>query len=104
MRRSIHAVHRDYADGVVLDRKLVRSIMGADLFAIGRDLVDEGARREARAAFLAAVGYRPTARALGWTLVLSLPARASERAGRRLVSLKRLISQPDVTGATRWSG
>lgn len=101
MRRSSYAVHRDYADGVT-DRHLVRTILATDLFVIGRDLVDAGRRREARAAFRAALRHRPMPRALAWAAVLSLPPRVGQLAGERLVEAKRVIAPPNASAA-RWS-
>jgi glycosyltransferase involved in cell wall biosynthesis len=102
MRRSTYAVHRGYA-GEIADRALVRETLALDLFAIARDTVDAGRPREARAAFLAALRYRPMPRALAWALVLSLPERLRELAGERLVALKQLVAPPDTSAAARWS-
>ena len=102
MRRSTHAVHRTYA-GQIADRGLVRDTLAADLFAIGRDTVGAGRPREARAAFRAALRYRPLPRALAWALVLCLPAGPRELAGERLIALKHLLAPPESAAETRWS-
>lgn len=100
MRRSTFAVHRRYA-AHVRNRRLVRRTLASDLFAIARDTVDRGLPRQARGLFLAASRYRPSARALGWALVLSLPGRVRERAGRIAVAMKRAIAPPRAL-AERW--
>jgi glycosyltransferase involved in cell wall biosynthesis len=102
MRRSTYAVHRGYADDIA-DKGLVRRTLARDLFAIGRDTVDAGRPREARAAFLAALRHRPMPRALAWALVLSLPPGVRERSGAGLVALKRYAAPPDTSAAARWA-
>jgi glycosyltransferase involved in cell wall biosynthesis len=102
MRRSTYAVHRGYADDIA-DKELVRDTLARDLFAIARDTVDAGQPREARAAFLAALRYRPMPRAFAWALVLSLPIGVREQMGAALVAVKRAALPPDTSPAARWS-
>jgi glycosyltransferase involved in cell wall biosynthesis len=102
MRHSTHAVHRTHA-GEIADPGLVRDTLASDLFAIARDSAAAGRPREARAAFLAALRYRPMPRAIAWALVLSLPPGAREAAVRRLVAIKRRLDPPESPATARWS-
>ncbi len=73
--RSCCQVHRWHAHQV--SPRLVRSVRAMDLFRLGRYLVDAGHPRQGRSAFTASLRQSFMPRALGWTLVLSLPnARA----------------------------
>jgi glycosyltransferase involved in cell wall biosynthesis len=88
MHRGEHEVHRRHAS-LPDDRQLVRRVLARDLSNIGRALGDLDRPREARAAFVASLRQRPTARVLAWVLVLSAPARCRDPLARRLVTLKR---------------
>jgi glycosyltransferase involved in cell wall biosynthesis len=95
MRQCSYEVRRRYAPDIS-DRGEVRRMLGSDLFAIGRALVNEGQPREARKAMRRSLRYgRGTggastwARALAWVAVLSLPARAREQTGGVLLGLRR---------------
>jgi glycosyltransferase involved in cell wall biosynthesis len=98
MRQCSYEVRRCYAQDIP-DRAEVSRMLGSDLFAIGRALVDEGRPREARDALRRSLRYgRGTggastwARALAWVAVLSLPARAREQTGDALVGVRRALS------------
>jgi glycosyltransferase involved in cell wall biosynthesis len=94
--RAIHEVHRLHAS-LVDDRQLVRAVLAADLFKIGRLLVDGGHTAEARQAFRRSLRYTTGAtssaslRALVWTAALSAPAGARRHTGRALVGMSRAI-------------
>jgi glycosyltransferase involved in cell wall biosynthesis len=100
--RSMLLAHRWHED--LLDSPaLVRRVLAADHFMIGRFLVDEGRPREGRDEFLASLRRRPTLRGLAWALVLSTPESARGRLSRCSVSIKRRFfpgaSQRTFTGA-----
>jgi glycosyltransferase involved in cell wall biosynthesis len=90
IHRGQHEVHRRHAS-LLDDRRLVRTVLARDLSNIGRALGDLDRPREARAAFLASLRERPTARVLAWVLVLSTPPRCRDPLARRLVTLKRTL-------------
>jgi glycosyltransferase involved in cell wall biosynthesis len=73
VRRAAYTVRRWHAD-LISDRDFVDDVLGNDLYAIGRMLVDEGTRPEARAAFRSSLRRRPTLSAAVWTALLMLPA------------------------------
>jgi glycosyltransferase involved in cell wall biosynthesis len=97
MAQCSHNVHRWYADDLE-DGALVRDVLAEDHFKIGRYLIDEGRAVEARAAFRSAVRQRPGVRALVWTLVLSLPEGARQRAGDAFVRLSRSLGARRAAG------
>jgi len=96
MLQCSYEVRRRYADDVA-DRALVHRMLAADLFGIGRQLVDDGRPRAARRAFRGALrhasGAGPSAnlRALCWVMVLSAPDGIREHAGRMFIGLSRAL-------------
>jgi glycosyltransferase involved in cell wall biosynthesis len=96
MRRAWTEVRLANAD-LVGDPKLVRAVLGPELFRIARRFVDEGRRREAREAFRQSLRYArgnvagANARALTWLAILMLPVNVSNRVGEFLVSVTRAL-------------
>jgi glycosyltransferase involved in cell wall biosynthesis len=88
--RSCYMVHRWHGD-LVADERLVRTVLATDLFSMGRTLYDKGKAKPARRAFLASLRRRPTARALAWALLVTLPERPRHEIVPQLVSLKRAL-------------
>jgi len=99
--RSMLVAHERHAD-LVDDPRLVRSVLAADHFMLGRFLVDEDRPREARHEFALAFRRRRSLRGLAWMAVLSSPARARRRLGDTAVAVKRLLrpepAQRTMTG------
>jgi glycosyltransferase involved in cell wall biosynthesis len=96
MIRAGHEVRALHAD-IIDDRRLVHTVHNNDLFRIGRLLVDEDRPRDARDAFRQSLAHAQggtaseNARALGWIVVLSLPARVRGRLGRAMVGCSRAL-------------
>jgi glycosyltransferase involved in cell wall biosynthesis len=88
MERSALAMHRAFAD-LPQDRALVGRTCARDLATIGRLLADAGDDAQARAAFAGSLRARPTAFALAWALLLSLPRRLRRRAVGAALALVR---------------
>ncbi len=99
--RSLLVSHERHAD-LVDDPRLVRSVLAADHFMLGRFLVDEDRPREARREFARALRRRRSMRSLAWMAVLCSPAGARRRLGDAAVALKRLLrpepAQRTMTG------
>jgi glycosyltransferase involved in cell wall biosynthesis len=83
-----HTWHEELLDSP----SLVRTVLAADHFMIGRLLVDEGRSREARKEFVSSLRYKPTPRGLAWALVLSTPEGYRRVLADGAVSLKRRLS------------
>jgi glycosyltransferase involved in cell wall biosynthesis len=98
VRQCQHEVRCMYAADLA-DRALVDQMLAADLFKIGRGLVDRGRPREARQAFARSLrhargaGLSANARALAWILLLAMPAGVRESSGKAVVGLSRGIDQ-----------
>lgn len=99
MQQCIHEVHRMYAADMG-DPRFVSLMLSTDLFKIGRSLVDEGRIAEARAAFRACLRYRIHARALVWSVLLTLPPATQQTLSGRLVEARRRMRQRGVARAT----
>jgi glycosyltransferase involved in cell wall biosynthesis len=89
--RSCCIVHHRHAR-MIEDQALVRSVLAADLFRLGRRLEAADLPREARKAFLASLRQKRDPRVAAWALVVSLPDRPRRRLGPTLVSLKRAVA------------
>jgi hypothetical protein len=89
MQECTHDVHRWYADFV--DPELARETLAADLFKIGRSLVDEDRLDEARRAFRDSLRHELRPRALAWSAVLAMPRSLREPLGQSLVGLRRSL-------------
>jgi hypothetical protein len=83
--RLAHEWHGDLPD----DRRLVRRVRARDDATIGRMLVDEGRRDEARAAYRASLRRRPALAPLAWTILLAMPDPWGPRCASAAVALKR---------------
>jgi glycosyltransferase involved in cell wall biosynthesis len=99
--RSMLVCHERHSD-LVGDPRLVRSVLAADHFMLGRFLVDEDRPQEARREFALALRRRRSVRGLAWMAVLCSPARARRRLGNAAVAVKRLLrpqpAQRTMTG------
>ena len=94
MRRAWTAVRLANTD-LVADPKVVRDVLGPELFRIGRRFVVEGCPREARWAFRRSLRYArgnipsANARALAWLAILSLPGAVRTRIAGVLIDIAR---------------
>lgn len=99
--RAMNAVRRRY-EGLFEDRQVPRRAIAVDYFNIGRLLVDDRPA-EARDAFRQSIRAAPSsprgARAVGWLVVLSLPATLRQWAAGTLVQASRSLDAR--RGATR---
>jgi glycosyltransferase involved in cell wall biosynthesis len=99
--RSLLVSHERHAD-LPGDPRLVRSVLAADHFMLGRFLVDEDRPREARHEFALALRGRRSLRGLAWMALLCSPARARRRLGDAAVAVKRTLrperAQRTMTG------
>jgi glycosyltransferase involved in cell wall biosynthesis len=92
VQRALHEV-RALRAGLVGDKRLVDATLGANLFKIGRLLVDGGQSREASAAFREAARRRgpAQARALLWIAVLALPNALRRQLSNTFVNMSRRL-------------
>jgi glycosyltransferase involved in cell wall biosynthesis len=98
MRRAWTAVRLANTD-LVGDPKLIRTVLGPELFRIGRRFADEGRRREARAAFRHSLRYArgnvmgANARAVAWIALLTLPGNTGHWVGDLSVDVTRAFER-----------
>jgi glycosyltransferase involved in cell wall biosynthesis len=90
--RAAHLVHTRHAD-LVDSPLLVNRTLAADLFMIGRLLVDDDHPREARKAFVSSLRHRLTPRTLAWVAVLSMPEACRRQLASGLVRVKRAVAR-----------
>jgi glycosyltransferase involved in cell wall biosynthesis len=94
MVRATALVHHWYCVDLD-DRALANRVLAPAQFKIGRNLVDEGRLRKARAAFGLSLRYgtgnrlETNARALGWVVLLSLPDPWARRVRDRAIGWTR---------------
>jgi glycosyltransferase involved in cell wall biosynthesis len=89
--RSCCIVHHRHAR-MIEDKALVRSVLAADLFRLGRRLEAADLPREAGVAFRASLRQKRDPRVAAWALIVALPDRPRRRLGPTLVSLKRAVA------------
>ncbi|WP_445149193.1 glycosyltransferase family 2 protein [Baekduia sp. Peel2402] len=89
--RSCCIVHHRHAR-MIEDKALVKSVLAADLFRLGRRLEAADLPREAGVAFRASLRQKRVPRVAAWALIVALPDRPRRRLGPTLVSLKRAVA------------
>jgi glycosyltransferase involved in cell wall biosynthesis len=89
--RSCCVVHHRHAR-MIEDKALVKSVLAADLFRLGRRLEAADLPREAGVAFRASLRQKRVPRVAAWALIVALPDRPRRRLGPTLVSLKRAVA------------
>jgi glycosyltransferase involved in cell wall biosynthesis len=90
MKQADIFVHNRDAD-LVDSQPLVQKTLARDFFVVGRLLRDEGRPREARAALVKSLRYKPTPRAMAWAVMLSTPERYQRSLSNRVISAKRAL-------------
>jgi glycosyltransferase involved in cell wall biosynthesis len=92
---STHLAHVRYAD-LVEDSSLAHRAMAYDLLLIARQLVEENRPLQARAAFIASLGYKLNPRGLTWALILSAPERYRRMLTGGLTSARRALPRTAI--------
>ena len=91
MARTDLLVHTRYRD-LAGSPALVREVLAHDHFVLGRILRNQGRSREARVEFATSLRHRPSARALVWALLMTLPERHHRTVVERAISVKRALT------------
>ena len=84
-----YVVHREYAD--LVPARVARRALAKDLCDLGRHLVGTGSEERARHALRASLRRRPSARALVWLGLLTLPPAPRSRLVESVIDTRRAL-------------